>query len=78
MWNVRAVLREAGDRFFLYLPLLCMAVLALGTYWMVRTTPPAEAPSAPKAQRHDPDYFMQGFSVKTFDAAGRIRSEVMG
>ena len=78
MWSTRTFIREAGDRFFLYLPLLCMAVLALGTYWMVRTTPAVETPGAPHVQRHDPDYFMQGFSVKTFDAAGHIRSEVMG
>jgi lipopolysaccharide export system protein LptC len=78
MWSARTFIREAGDRFFLYLPLLCMAVLALGTYWMVRTTPVAETPRAPSAPRHAPDYFMQGFAVKTFDAAGRLRSEVMG
>jgi lipopolysaccharide export system protein LptC len=75
---MQTLVREAWDRFLLYLPLACMAVLALGSYWMVRSAPPAAAPAAPREQRHAPDYFMEGFAVKTFDAAGRLRSEVMG
>jgi lipopolysaccharide export system protein LptC len=78
MGNAQTLVREAWDRFLLYLPLACMAVLALGTYWMVRSEPPAALPSVPRAQTHQPDYFMDGFAVKTFDAGGRLRSEVMG
>lgn len=78
MWSLRAIVREAWDRFLLYLPLAFMGLLALGTYWMVRSAPPPAQPAVKRVQRHDPDYFMQGFSVKTFDAAGRVRSEVMG
>jgi len=78
MEGLRAFFREAVDRFLLYLPLVFMAVLALGTYWMVRSTPPLEAPSAPRPERHEPDYFMHMFSFKTFDANGRMRSEVLG
>ena len=78
MWSAQALAREAWERFLLYLPLVCMAVLALGTYWMVRSAPPLAVPSAPRVQHHDPDYFMDGFAVKTFDAGGHVRSEVMG
>lgn len=78
MWNAQTLVREAWDRFLLYLPLACMAVLALGSYWMVRSAPPPATPAAPRVQRHDPDYFMDGFAVKTFDAGGHLRSEVMG
>jgi lipopolysaccharide export system protein LptC len=28
--------------------------------------------------RHEPDYFMENFSVRTFDATGRVRTEVVG
>ena len=62
----------------LYLPLALMGVLALGTYWLVRSTPEMNGPTAQRAVGHDPDYFMQGFTVKTFDALGRIRTEVLG
>jgi lipopolysaccharide export system protein LptC len=72
------LLREAWDRFLLYLPLACMAVLALGSYWVVRSAPPLQSKAKPRVQQHDPDYFMDGFAVKTFDANGRMRSEVLG
>ncbi len=72
------LLREAWERFLLYLPLIFMGTLALLTYWLVRTAPPVEGPVAQRAQSHEPDYFMEGFSVKTYDATGRIRSEVIG
>ena len=73
-----SLLRTVWDRLSLYLPVILMGVLALGTYWLVRSAPvfmPAEAGRAPT---HDPDYFMKNFSVKTFDATGRLKSEVTG
>jgi len=72
------LLADAWDRFLLYLPLAVMAVLALGTYWMVRSSSIEEAPRGAKPEQTGPDYFMDGFSVKTFDAQGRVRSEVLG
>lgn len=78
MRSTQALAREAWDRFLLYLPLVCMGVLALGTYWMVRSAPPPAKVVAPRVLHHDPDYFMDGFSIKTFDAGGRVRSEVYG
>jgi len=72
-------MRGAWDRAAIYLPVILMGLLALGTYWMVRNTPALLGPA--EAQRpltHDPDYFMRNFSVKTFDAAGRLKSEVFG
>lgn len=75
---MKAKLQEAWERFLLYLPLIFMGTLALVTYWLVRTTPPVVAPDTQRAESHDPDYFMEGFSVKTYDASGRIKSEVFG
>ena len=71
-------LREAWERFLLYFPLISMGLLALGTYWLVRSTPPAAGVVAQRPVVHEPDYFMRDFSVKTFDAAGRVRTEVQG
>ncbi len=72
-------LRGAWDRVAIYLPVILMGLLALGTYWMVRNTPALLGPAeAQKPLTHDPDYFMRNFSVKTFDAAGRLKSEVFG
>ena len=78
MKQPRHLVREAWEYFLLYLPMACMVLVALGTYWMVRSTPPPNAPAQPSVARHDPDYFMEDFSVKTFDATGRVRSEVLG
>jgi lipopolysaccharide export system protein LptC len=72
------LLRTAWDRLSLYLPIVLLAALALGTYWLVRSTPVFAPVEAEKAATHDPDYFMKTFSVKTFDASGRLRREVSG
>ncbi len=72
------LLRDVWDRFLLYFPLVSMGLLALGTYWLVRTTPPAAGQVAVRPARHEPDYFMENFSLRTFDAAGRVRTEVVG
>ena len=69
---------RAWDRITIYLPIILMGLLALGTYWLARTTP-TFAPGSPEAPpTHDPDYFLRGFSVKSFDPAGRLKSEIRG
>jgi lipopolysaccharide export system protein LptC len=66
------------DRLALYLPLLLMGTLAMGTYWLVRSTP-AVVVDKPVAQvKHEPDYFMRQFAVRTYDATGQLKSEVSG
>ena len=72
------ILRAAWDRASLYLPIFLMGVLALGTYWLVRSTPVFTPPEAPRPPSHEPDYFMKKFTVKTFDASGKLKSEVSG
>lgn len=72
------LIRAAWERLSLYLPVILMGVLALGTYWLVRSTPLLPPPELESPTRHEPDYFMRKFSVKTFDGAGRLKSEVLG
>lgn len=73
-----ALVRGGWERISVYLPIILMALIALGTYWLARNSPSLAVPEAPRAPTHDPDYSMRGFSVKTFDAAGRLKSEVRG
>ena len=75
---MKRLARLAWDRLSIYLPLLLMGVLALGTYWLVRSTPLFESDAPERAQRRDPDYLMERFSIKTFDGDGRLKSEVYG
>ena len=72
------VLRKLLDRLTLYLPVFLMGALAMGTYWLVRSTPVSPPAKADTVKSHLPDYFMRNFSVKTFDAKGGLKSEVSG
>lgn len=71
-------LHDLFDRLTLYLPVLLMGLLAMATYWLVRSTPAIEATRAAAPVQHLPDYFMRQFSVKTFTANGQLKSEVTG
>lgn len=62
----------------IYMPLLLMGTLALATYWLVRNTPLFSEPQAAAEARHAVDYFMRGFTVKSFDERGRLKSEIRG
>ncbi|MFZ2294285.1 MAG: LPS export ABC transporter periplasmic protein LptC [Polaromonas sp.] len=66
------------DRMAMYMPLLMMGALALGTYWLVRNTPIFSAPDAAKEASHEVDYFMRKFTVKSFDESGKLKSEIYG
>ena len=61
-----------------YLPLLMMAVLALGTWWLVRNAPTVEAPRETVAPRHEPDYEMTNFVVQRFAKDGTLRTQLEG
>jgi lipopolysaccharide export system protein LptC len=72
------LLRAGWERLSVYLPIILMGLMALGTYWLARNTPGLATADAQRPLSHEPDYFMRGFSVKTFDANGRLKSEVHG
>jgi lipopolysaccharide export system protein LptC len=72
------VLWRAWDRVSIYLPVILMGVMALGTYWLARNTPTFGEPAAARPKTHEPDYFMRGFSVKNFGPDGHLQSEVHG
>lgn len=61
-----------------YLPLLLMALLALGTWWLVQNTPRPDVPREAAAPHHAPDYTMQGFTLQRFGADGRLRVQLQG
>ena len=73
-----SLVRRLLGRLTLYLPIVLMGVLALGSWWLARNTPVAVQAAPQQVQRLDPDYFLTQFSVKSFDAQGQIMSEVWG
>lgn len=70
--------RRTWDRVAIYLPIFLMGLMAMSTYWLVRNTPNATQDDLVAAPRHVPDYFMQDFSVRVFDARGQLKSEISG
>ena len=72
------IVRRSWDQFSLYLPVVLMGLLALGTWWLVRNAPAPLLPTIDRGPSHQPDYFMKAFSVKSFDAMGRLQSEIQG
>lgn len=76
--NVITSLRRSLDRLTIYLPLILFAFLALGSWWLVRSVPQLLQPPIDAPVRQDPDYRLTQFTVKSFDATGRMTREVSG
>lgn len=72
-WYLRAI-----DAVSTYLPLLLMALLALGTWWLVKNTPRFEADQVAVPLRHEPDYTMTQFMVQRFGPNGAMRVQIEG
>lgn len=71
LWQVQRLLSN-------YLPLLLMAFLAGGTWWLVKNTPLLDTPAEKAAARHIPDYRMSNFELQRIGADGRLKVQVGG
>jgi lipopolysaccharide export system protein LptC len=71
-------IRRSLDRLALYLPGILMAFFALGSWWLVRSLPSLLNAAPAKSVRYEPDYYLEQFSVKSFDKQGRLSREVSG
>jgi len=69
---------RVADTASTYLPVLLMAVLALGTWWLVKNTPVLDNDRPVAPLRHEPDYTMRQFTVQRFAAAGALRVQIEG
>jgi lipopolysaccharide export system protein LptC len=76
--NGLRLLRGAWERVSVYLPIILMGLMALGTYWLARNTPSLGTVESRRAEVHEPDNLMRRFSIKTFDPSGRLKSEIFG
>lgn len=66
------------DQVSIYLPVVLMGALALGTYWLVRNSPVLKVQEAPKITKGEIDYFMRKFTIKSFGETGQLKSEIYG
>ena len=72
-WTSRVI-----DTVSTYLPVVLMAMLALGTWWLVKNTPTLDNERQIAPPRHEPDYTMRQFTVQRFAAAGTLRVQIEG
>ena len=70
--------RRGRERLAAWLPALLMGLFALGTWWLVRSAPDLTASLPSRSLGTDPDYRMQDFSVRNFDAGGQLQTELLG
>jgi lipopolysaccharide export system protein LptC len=71
-------LRRLLDVLIVYLPLIILGLLASGSWWLVRSMPPLSQAEAHKPVRQDPDYRLNDFSIKLFNAQGQMTRELTG
>ena len=76
--NLLTRVRRTLDRLTIYLPLFLFAILALGSWWLVRSVPELIPPGLDPQLRQDPDFRLDQFTVKSFDASGRLTREISG
>ncbi|MCW8166325.1 LPS export ABC transporter periplasmic protein LptC [Verminephrobacter aporrectodeae] len=72
------VIRQGWEQLTLYLPVALMGLLALGSWWLVRNAPQPLQLAEERQWEHQPDYSMKSFSMKSFDAVGRLQNEMQG
>jgi lipopolysaccharide export system protein LptC len=73
-----SMVRAGWDRLSVYVPIILMGFIALGTYWLARNTPSLGTAEPARPPTHNADSYMRRFSVKTFEPSGRLKSEVHG
>ncbi|HMP10335.1 LPS export ABC transporter periplasmic protein LptC [Hydrogenophaga sp.] len=69
---------RALDQASIYLPVLLMGLLALGSYWLVRITPMPPVDPTQAEVGAEPDHTMRGFSIQVFNSDGSLRAEISG
>lgn len=75
---MKPFLKRALNQLSIYLPVLLMGLMALATFWLVRSSPSNEKVEVTAVVSQEPDYFMRIFSVKNFNAEGQLESEIKG
>ena len=70
--------QRVWEQISIYLPVLLMAFLALGTWWLVRNAPKPLVGNGEAVVSSEPDYTLHQFSVRQYDRAGQFQSVITG
>lgn len=74
----RSSLPRLSQLLHLYLPAMLMAALALGTWWLVRSTPAVAPASTSPAVARQLDYEMEHFATSVYAATGQAEQVLTG
>ena len=74
----QSVATRLRDGLSSYLPLLLMARLALGSWWLVKNAPQALKSRDGEPVRSEPDYTMSDFVLERFEPDGRLKTRLEG
>ena len=72
------LLKRAWDQASLYLPVILMGVLALGSYWIIGQSPAPAEPPAARAPVTGPGAVMQDFLLRDFGPDGQLLLKITG
>lgn len=66
------------DRASIYLPLGLMALLAVASYWLLRSTPEPPPLKLAVPLTSEPDHLLRGFTMRSYGADGGLQIEIQG
>lgn len=69
---------RAAQLLHLYLPAALMALLALGTWWLVQRTPVTTAPKPAPETKRQQDYAMRDFASAVYSPSGQVLQSLRG
>ncbi|BAO84043.1 uncharacterized protein conserved in bacteria [Serpentinimonas maccroryi] len=72
------LLKRAWDHASLYLPVILMGLLALGSYWIIGQSPAPAEPPAARAPVTGPGAVMQDFLLRDFGPDGQLLLKIEG
>ena len=74
----RRFFARATQWLHLYLPAALMALMALGSWYLVQRTPAATAPAAAPEAKRQQDYAMRDFSTAVYGGSGEVLQSLRG
>ena len=61
-----------------FLPMVLLAILLWGSVWLVRNAPKVVSGPVVAKTSHEPDYFVNNFTLKTYSLQGDLKSFLQG
>jgi len=61
-----------------FVPMVILAMLLWGSVWLVRNAPKAPLSAVSAETSHEPDYYANNFTLKTYSLQGELKSFLQG